>query len=131
MARLADGGADTIVCGVGWTQQSTTARTATIQGFLDDQRKTEIPIVTAIAATTTSTGATVILQAHEALQMPKNRYTILSALQLREHGVEVHDVARRHGGDQCIILRTVTPYLWKWTMVYLPCRYVFLKRKSY
>ena len=95
---LADGGADTIVCGVGWMQQSTTARTATIKGFSDDHTKTEIPIGTAISATTTSTGSTILLQANEALQMPQNQYTILSALQLREHGVQVHDVARRHGG---------------------------------
>ena len=105
---LADGGADTIVCGVGWTQQSTTARTATIKGFSDDLTKTEIPIGTAISAVTTSTGSTILLQANEALLLPTNQYTILSALQLREHGVRVHDVARRHGGDQCIQVDSYT-----------------------
>ena len=47
---LADGGADTIVCGVGWTQQSTASRTATIKGFSDDSTKTEIPTGTAATA---------------------------------------------------------------------------------
>ena len=36
---LADGGADTIVYGSGWLQQSTTLRTANIQGFSDDLQK--------------------------------------------------------------------------------------------
>ena len=95
---LADGGADTIVCGSGWLQQSTTLRTANIQGFPDDLQKQKIPIGTSLAATTTNTGETIILQANEALQIPENQYSILSTLQLREHGIQVNDVAECHAG---------------------------------
>jgi len=69
---LVDGGADTIVCGSGWLQQSTTLQTANIQGFSDDMQKKKIPIGTSLAATTTNTGDTVILQVNKALQIPEN-----------------------------------------------------------
>ena len=45
-------------------QQSTTLRTANIQGFSGDMQKKQIPIGSLLAATTTNTGDTVILQAN-------------------------------------------------------------------
>ncbi len=40
----------------------------------------------------------VILQAHESLYLSDNRCTIMSATQMREHGVEVNDKAKLHNG---------------------------------
>ncbi len=47
---------------------------------------------------------TVILQAHESLYLPDKKYTILSATQMREHGVEVNDKAKCHKSLQDIIV---------------------------
>ena len=80
-----------------------TERTANIQGFSEDLRKSSIPIGTSVTAATTDSGETIVLQANEALQLPTNKFSILSATQLREYGVTVDDVAKRHGGTQSIV----------------------------
>ncbi len=77
--------------------------------FSDDLTNQDILIV--LAATVVDlpkrNGESVILQAHEALYLPNNKFTILSSTQLREHGVAVHDTARCHGGLQNIVVDEV------------------------
>ncbi len=48
--------------------------------------------------------SSIILQAHESLYLPNNQYTILSARQVKEHGVEVNDKAKHYDGLQNIIV---------------------------
>ena len=100
---LADGGADTIVIGAGWTITDVTPCTADIQTFSDDLGKDDVPIVSGRTAVESSAGA-LILQAHEAIYLPENQCTILSSNQMREHGAQVNDCSAKCGGTQNIIV---------------------------
>ncbi len=68
-------------------------------------------------------GESVILQAHEALYLPHNNFTILSSTQLRESGVAVHDTAKHHGGLQNIVVDEVEiPLTLKRGLLHVPIR---------
>ena len=86
------GGGDTIVCGAGWKKTRTTQCSAHIKGFADDLHKRDIPIISAVTAVDLPEGM-IILEANKLLHIPDNTYTILSAMQLREHGIQVNDVS--------------------------------------
>ncbi len=90
---LADGGANTCVVGAGWKLLNQTQHSALIQGFSEYLTKQNIPIMSAATVVDLPNGESVILQAHEALYLPNNKFTILSSTQLREHGVAIDDTA--------------------------------------
>ncbi len=54
---------------------------ALIQGFSDDLKKKDTPIVAAISLVDLHDGTLVILQAIESLYLPNGKYTILSVTQ--------------------------------------------------
>ena len=65
----------------------------------------------------------VIIQANEALSLPDNLYTILSSTQMREHGVEVNDKAKRHYGKQNLVVDGVElPLTLQGGLLHLPLR---------
>ena len=66
-----------------------------------------LPIVTAVTAVDLPDG-TFIVEIGEAIYIPENDTSLLSTFQAREHGVIVNDVARRHGGEQNIIVDDIT-----------------------
>ncbi len=70
---LADGGADTSVVGTGWNLFHQTKWSALIQGFSNDLIKQDKPIVSAVTVVDFPKGGSVILQAQEALYLPKNK----------------------------------------------------------
>ncbi len=120
---LADGGADTCVVDTGWKLLHKTQCSAVIQGFSDDLTKQDVPIVSAATVVDLPTGESVILQEHEALYLPNNKFTILSSTQLRESGVAVYDTAKRHGGLQNIVMDEVEiPLTLKRGLLHIPIR---------
>ena len=98
---LIDGGCGTILCGKGWEIESISEPTVNVQGYADNVESISLPIGTTIAAVELD-DQTVIVEANEAILMENNRNSLLSTFQVREFGHKVHDVARRHGGDQCL-----------------------------
>ena len=98
---LIDGGCDTTLCGQGWEIESVSERRVNVQGYADNVESISLPIGTAIAAVELD-DQTVIVEANEAILMESNKNSLLSTFQVREFGHKVHDVARRHGGDQCL-----------------------------
>ena len=62
-----------------------------------------IPIVCATTATDLPNGETILLKLNETSNLGEHGNTLLSTIQLREHGVEISDVPRRHGGDPYIM----------------------------
>ncbi len=109
--------------GAGWKLLYQTQCTALIQGFSDDLTKQDIPIVSAATVVDLPTGEAVILQAHEALYLPNNKFTILSATQLRENGVAVQDTAKRHGGLQELVVDEVNiPLVLQRGLLHVPIR---------
>ncbi len=70
-----------------------------------------------------------LLQIHEALYLPNNKYTIFSAPQMSEQGVDVDDKANRHGGRQNIIVdRQKIPLQFKRGLFHAPIREPILEQ---
>ncbi len=64
-----------------------------------------------------------ILQAHEALYLPNNKYTILYSTQMREQEVAINDTAKHHGGLQNVILDDQDiPLTFNRGLLYVPSR---------
>jgi hypothetical protein len=102
---IVDGGADTVgIGGDAWIIDEDTGRTANVAGFDNKILMEENRIVTAITATEDIDGNTVLLRAHEATEFQKGANSLLSCTQLRENGVEVNDIAKKHGGKSNIVL---------------------------
>ena len=80
-------------------------RFARLSGYDCKSCTAPIPIVTAGTSVTADSGETVVLIANEALLVPGQRTSLLSTMQLRENGVQVNDVAKRHGGRQNIVAK--------------------------
>ena len=55
-----------------------------IKGVSDDLNKRDIPIISSVTAVD-------LLEVNESLYLPDNTYTILSSLQLWEHGIQVYN----------------------------------------
>ena len=61
-----------------------------------------VPIATGAMVVDTKKGK-YILVINEGISIPENDVSLLSIIQIREHGIEVDDKAKRHGGSQSII----------------------------
>ena len=97
---IVDGGSDT--CGTGgkaWIIEYETERCVTVSGFAKtDTEKHNILIGSGITATDLPNGETVLLRLNESTILGKESNSLMSVVQMREHGVIVEDKSRRHGG---------------------------------
>jgi hypothetical protein len=99
-----DSGSDTFgIGGKCWVIDTLTDRKVEIAGYDNKATvKSNIPIGSAITAVDLPTGETILLRANEATIMGEDANTFFSVTQMREHGVEVHDIAKRHGSLSCL-----------------------------
>ena len=99
-----DSGSDTI--GIGghcWIVESKSNRKVEIAGYdKKDTVKSGIYIGTGVTAVDLPDGDTVLLRANEATLLGEDANTLFSVMQMREHGVNVYDTAKRHGGLSCL-----------------------------
>ena len=94
---IADGGADSCIVGKHAHILSYTGRYANLVGYDPKTTRTEkVPIVTALLKVKTHTGIPVLLQVHEAPYMNHSPITLLSEYQIREYGLVIDSVAKKH-----------------------------------
>ena len=112
-SALLDSGADSIgISGKAWTILEETGRETAISDFNNTAVMRNRPIVTAAAAIDLPDDETIVIRVREAMNLRTEANMLLSTMQLRENGVTVHDVAKRHGGLQCIIVDDYIIPLW-------------------
>ena len=95
------------VVGIGgkaWIVLSKTNRKISITDFSNQTVLRDCPIVSAATAVDLPDDTTVIVRVNEATDLGENANTLLSVMQMRNAGVTVHDVAKRHGGLQSIVV---------------------------
>ena len=98
---LDDSGTDTcILSGHQFIKIAETERVADLQAFKDDFVEKQVPICSGATAIDLPSGETIIAEVHEAPFLEDGGTTLLSTFQMREHGVWVDNVAKRHGGNQ-------------------------------
>jgi hypothetical protein len=102
---LIDSACDTCaIGGTAWIIDEHTGRLVDICGHTQNSTmRSGIPIVTATTAVELPSGETVLLKVHEASNLGQQGNSLLSTVQLREHGVEVMDIPKRHGGQPYIM----------------------------
>jgi len=96
---ITDGGADSCILGKNAHVLSYTGRYANLVGYDPKTTRTEkVPIVTAlIKARSNSIGNhPVLLKVHEAPYNPSSPITLLSEYQIREYGLVIDSVAKKH-----------------------------------
>ena len=102
---ILDDGADTSVLGAGWEVISVhPTRKAHVVGF--DHKvavKRDLDIVSACAIVEIE-GEKVLLQVNEAVMNPSSAHSLLSEYQMRDYGVIVNSIAKKHGGQQNLIM---------------------------
>ncbi len=103
---ILDSGADTSVIGKGWLVIATQPhRKANVVGFDKEHAfKNNLDIVTAVTAIDLPDKRTILVQIHEAVYNPSAKHSLLSEYQLRENGIQLDTVPRRHKGSQSIQL---------------------------
>jgi len=105
-------------CGIGgqaWVIDTMTGRKVQIAGYdTTNTVQNNVPIGTGITAVDLPTGETILLRVHEATILNDDAHSLFSTLQLREHGIEIDDRLRRHGGASCM---QVEDYVIPFTMV--------------
>ena len=65
-------------------------------------KQDNLPIATGAMVVDTKKGK-YILVINERISIPDNEVSLLSTIQIQEHGIEVDDKAKRHDGSQSII----------------------------
>jgi len=97
---LLDSACDT--CAIGgsaWINQEHTGRNVDVTGHtLHKTSRTNIPIVSAITACDIPSGKTILLKLNETTNLGEHGNTLLSTIQMREHGVTINEIPRRYGG---------------------------------
>ena len=96
---ISDGGADSCILGRNAKTLSYTGRHANLVGYDPNTTRTDkVPIVTAlIKARSSSEGHhPVLLKVHEAPYNPSSPITLLSEYQVREYGLVIDSVAKKH-----------------------------------
>ena len=94
---ISDGGADSCVLGKHAHVIHETGRYATLLGYDPANTKSgRIPIVSAYVKAMAHNGIPILLKIHEAPYNEKCPVTLLSEYQMREHGVLIDSVARKH-----------------------------------
>lgn len=94
---ICDSAADSCIVGEMAKVEMVTNRTANLSGHdPETTRSPKLPIVTALIKTLTKKNMPILLQVHEAVYNKNSTITLLSEYQLREHGVVIDSVARKH-----------------------------------
>ena len=96
---ISDGGADSCIVGKHAEVVSYTGRFASLVGYNPETTRTEkVPIVTALIKVRSSStgGYPVLLQIHEAPYNSQSPITLLSEYQIREYGLVIDSVAKKH-----------------------------------
>ena len=97
---ILDNKANIFVLGKGWEVITVhPTRKAHIYGF-DHQAAVEkhLDIVTAVSVVEVN-GETILLQVNEAVHNPSADHSLLSGYQIRDYGVIINSVAKKHGGE--------------------------------
>ena len=101
---IPDGGADSHVGGKTWLLltplSGPTVKFANVTGFDEEAaKKYGLPIVTAVTKTVNSEGTEIMLRAKHLIFNASSPHTLLSTYQMRELGIIVDDVSKRHLKD--------------------------------
>ena len=102
---IPDGGADSHVGGKTWLPltpiSGNNIKYANVTGFDENSaKKFGLPIIAAIAKVTTREGISIILRAKHMIYNGTSSHTLLSTYQMREVGLIVDDVSKRHWKDR-------------------------------
>ena len=96
---ISDGGADSCILGMNAKVLSYTGRFANLVGYdPNTTRKEKVPIVTALIKVKSSSNEhfPILLKVHEAPYNPLSPITLLSEYQIREYGLVIDSVAKKH-----------------------------------
>ena len=94
---ISDGGADSCILGINAKIISYTGRKANLVGYdPNNTKKFGVPIVTALLKVMTSSKIPVLLKVNEAPLNPLSPITLLSEYQIREYGLVIDSVAKKH-----------------------------------
>ena len=96
---ISDGGADSCIIGQNAKVLSYTGRFANLVGYdPENTRKDKVPIVNALIKVKTATNGNVpvLLKINEAPYNPTSSITLLSEYQIREYGLIIDSVAKKH-----------------------------------
>ena len=96
---IADGGTDSCIAGKYAKVLFYTGHFASLYGYNPESTKTKnVPIVTALikARSSSTDGHPVLLKIHEAVYNSKSPITLLSEYQIREYGLVIDSVAKKH-----------------------------------
>ena len=98
MYAISDGGADSCIAGKHAKVESYTGRVAKLVGYNPETTRTEkVPIVTALLKVRSSTtGCPMLLRIHEAPYNSKSPITLVPEYQIREYGLVIDSLAKRH-----------------------------------
>jgi hypothetical protein len=102
---IPDGGADSHVGGRTWLPltplSGPNVKFANVTGFDEESaRKFNLPIVAAVLKTVNEEGKEIFLRAKHLIFNATSAHTLLSTYQMRERGIIVDDVSRRHLKDE-------------------------------
>jgi len=98
---LIDSGADTTCLGPAFRIIGTTDRKVDITGCDDQMVKYDLTVGDGITLATTENGEKVLLLFNEGIVNEEGR-SIIAVNQMREHGIEVNDIAKKYSGKQNI-----------------------------
>ena len=108
---ISDSGADSCCLGKHCHPVSYTGRYAILVGYNPAQMHSEqIPIVTAYLKVMSQVNIPIVLRVHETPYMQDSDVTLISEYQVREHGIAIDSVSKRHKtahgtyGKQCMTL---------------------------
>ncbi len=94
---ICDSGADSCVVGRLAKVESITMRTASLVGYdLSTTKSSNLPIVTALLKTKSAEDCYMLLRVNEAVYNQNSPITLLSEYQIREYGLVLDSVARKH-----------------------------------
>lgn len=121
---LIDSGADTTCLGPAFHIISTTDCFVNMIGYDNDMVKNNLQIGDGITLATNDSGNKVLLWFNEGIIHPEGK-SILSVNQMREHYVEVNDIAKRYGGQQNlkVIEGDTLPLKYKDSLLWLKIEY--------
>ena len=121
------------MCGIGgdaWVIDALTDRQTALGGYdTSTTVKTNVPIGSGITAIDLPDGETILLKVNEATILGPEGHSLLSVVQIREHGIELDEKPRLHGGTACMV---IDDYVIPFTMVegLLVLKYASLPRKN-